>query len=162
MQPMDERPKLPHYDPDYCQKLAKWTGFVCVAILLTELFMLLFVTPNTNCRGWTMYAEETGRATYLWLLAAVVTGGATTLNWYVVLRWQRFAEAFYDSIAYRDDRPRFPYFGLGKRGKFPPEQTEPKKELDFEYILFFDSNRMFLRMCAAWCLLAGLPLFSRP
>jgi hypothetical protein len=121
--------------------------------------MLLLITPTDKCPGWTMYAE-TGRATYLWILAAVVTGGATTGICYVVLRWREtFSEKIHDSIAYRDDRPWFPYVGFGNRVKFRPEQIEPSKELDLEQILFVNFNSMFLRMCAVWCLFGALPLF---
>ena len=149
---MDEQPKLPHYDPDYCQKVAKWAASACVAILFIELFMLLLVPPSDKCPGWTMYAE-TGQATYLWILAAVVTGGATIGICYVVLCWrEKFSQKIYDGIAYRDNRPRLPYAGFGSRVKFRPDQIEPSKELDFEQILFVNSNSIFLRMCAAWCL----------
>ena len=157
---MDEQPKLPHYDPDYCGKVAKWAAAICIAILFIELLMVLFIAPSDKCSGWTMYAE-TGQATYLWLVAAVISGGATTGICYVVLRWrEKFSQELYDGIAYRDDRPVFPYAGFGERAKFRPGQIEPsKQELDFEQILFVNSNSMFVRMCVAWCLIGALPLF---
>lgn len=160
---MDERPALPHYDPGFCHKVAKGAAFACFAILSVELFMLLMVTPNARCPGWTMYAETTGQATYLWLLAAVVTGGATTAICYVVLRWRdKFSNEIYDSIAYKDDRPRFPYFGFRNRLKFPPDPIEPTKhrELNFEQILFVNSNSGFILGCATWCLFGAMPLFE--
>jgi len=158
---MDERPRLPHYDPEYCLKVAKWAAFVCVAILLVELFLLLLVSPSAKCPGWTMYAE-TGQATYVWILAAVVTGGATIGICYVVLRWkEKFSQDLYDSLAYRDDQPAFPYAGFGNRAKFDPGKIEPSKqrELNLEGMLFFNANSMFVRVCIYWCLGGALPLF---
>ena len=158
---MDERPKLPHYDPDYCQKVAKWAASVCIGMLFIELFMLLLVTPDEKCPGWTMYAE-TGQATYLWILAAAVTGGATTGICYVVLRWKEtFSQKLYDSIAYGDDRPAFPYAGFGESAKFDPGKIEPnrEKQLNFQQILFLNTNSMFLRMCILWCVFGASPLF---
>jgi hypothetical protein len=159
---MDERSRLPHYDPDYCFQVVKWAAAVCIAILFLELLMMLFVTPSAKCPGWTMYAEETGQATYLWLLAAVVTGGATTGICYVVLRWrEKFSKKIYDGIAYTHDHPRFPYFGFFPKAKFPPDQIEAdkEKELNFEQILFVNSNSTLLKMCVAWCAFGALPLF---
>jgi hypothetical protein len=158
---MDERLKLPHYDPDYCLKVAKCAASVCISILFTEVVMLLLVAPSAKCPGWTMYAE-TGQATYLWILAAVVSGGTTIGICYVVLRWkEKFSQDLYDGIAYRDDRPAFPYVGFGNRAKYDPGKIEPSKqrELNFEGILFSNTNSMFLRVCTAWCLFGALPLF---
>jgi hypothetical protein len=157
---MDERPKLPHYDPDYCLKAAKWAASTCVGILLIELLVLLFVAPRPDkCPGWTMYAEN-GTATPLWILAGIISGGSTILIWYFVLRWeQRFSQEVYDRIAYRDDRPRFPYLGFGKGPKFNSEAVEPdQRELNFEQILFVDANSECTIACAIWSLLCVSPL----
>jgi hypothetical protein len=43
---MNDRPKLPHYDPDYCLRFAKWAAAVCVGILLVEVVGMLLVVPD--------------------------------------------------------------------------------------------------------------------
>jgi hypothetical protein len=157
---MDERPKLPHYDPDYCLKVAKWAASTCLGILLIEFLVLLFVAPSSDkCPGWTFYAENR-RATPVWILALVITGGATILVCYVVLRWeQRFSQEIYDRIVYRDDRPRFQHFGFGKRPQFNPEEVEPdRRQIDFEQILFHDANSEFIIACTIWSVLCASPL----
>jgi len=159
---MDERPKLPHYDPDYCHKVAKWASVVCIATLAVELAILLLVTHKASCPGWTMYAKTTGQATHLWLFAVVITGGTTAGICYVVLRWkEKFAAEIYDNIAFGNDSLLLPYFGFRNRLPFPPEQgdSNQKKELNFEQILLVDSNFGFLFGCAAWCLFGAIPLF---
>jgi hypothetical protein len=124
--------------------------------------VLLFVTPSADkCPGWTFYAE-TGTATPVWIIALIITGGATIFVCYVVLRWkQRFSQKIYDRIAYRDDRPQFPHFGFGKRPQFNPEEVEPaKREIDFEQILFHDYNSGFIIGCIIWSLLCASPLME--
>jgi len=155
---MDERPKLPHYDPDYCLKVAKRAASVCVGILVIELLVLLFVAPsNDKCPGWTIHAEN-GSGMPAWILAGIFTGGPTVWICYVALRWeQKFSQKVYDGIAYTDNRSIysiFPNFGFGS--KIP---QEPKsQELNFEQIFLLDANAMFLRVCIGWCLFCTLPL----
>jgi hypothetical protein len=159
IRPMDERPKLPHYDADYGLKAAKWAASTCVGILLIELLVLLFVAPNAECPGWAIYAEN-GRATPVWILAGIVTGGMTIEICYVVLSWkQEYSEKIHQSIAYRDERPRFPYFGFGHRAKSNPGEIQPDgRGLDFEQILFGDSNSELIIACTIWSLLCACPL----
>jgi hypothetical protein len=162
MQSMDQRPKLPHYDPDYCVKIAKWAASVCVGILVIELLVLLFVAPsNDKCPGWTMYSEK-GSATPLplWILAGIFTGMPTIWICYVVLRWeQKFSQKMYDGIAYRDNRPRFPNFGIGSKSKLSPQELKPDtQELNFEQIFLLDANAMFLRVSIGWCVFCAFPL----
>jgi len=160
---MDERPKLPHYDPDYCLKVARWAAFVCVGILVVELLVLLFVTPtNGKCPGWTIYAEN-GSAMPSWILAGIFTGGPTIWICYVVLRWeQKFSQKMYEGIAYTDNRSIrsiFPNFGFGSKSKLSAQELTPEsRELNFEQIFLLNANAVFLRVCIVWCVFCALPL----
>jgi hypothetical protein len=149
---MDERPKLPNYDPDYCLKVAKSAASVCVGITIVELLVLLFVDPGTGrCPGWTIYAQN-GPATSLWALAGMFTVLPTIWIGYVVLRWeQKFSQKMYDATAYR--RPMFPHLGFGRKPKPDPQ------ELNFEQIFLLDANRLFLRVNIGWCLFCTSPLW---
>jgi hypothetical protein len=80
---MEERPKLPHYDPDYCLKVAKWAASICVAFLIIELLVLFVVDPtNGRCPGWIIYAKN-GSATSLWILVGFLTAAPTVWICYV-------------------------------------------------------------------------------
>jgi hypothetical protein len=149
---MDERPKLPHYDPDYCLRVAKWEASVCVGILVIELVVLLFVAPsNGKCPGWTIYAEN-GSAMPSWILAGIFTGGPTIWICYIVLRWeQKFSEKIYDSIAYGHPEPPFSFF-------FAKQEPHPK-ELNFQNIFLVNFNRLFLVINVGWCFFCALPLW---
>jgi hypothetical protein len=163
---MNECPKLPHYDPDYCLRVAKWAASVCVGILVVELVGMLLVTPDEGkCPGWTIYAEN-GSATPGWLLAGIFTGFPTVWICYVALHWeQEFSERFYDSIAYRKDytptllnlRQLFPNMGFGSKSPISRPKVE-SRELDFEKIFLLNANRLFLRVCIMWCLFCAAPL----
>jgi len=155
---MDERPKLPHYDPDYCLKVAKWAASICVGILVIELLVLLFVAPNNGkCPGWTIYAEN-GSAISLWLLTGTLSGVPTIWICYVVVRWeQKFSQKMYDSIAYR--RPIFPNFGFGRNSKLSSKELKPDmRDLNFEQIFLINANALFLRVSIGWCLVCAFPL----
>ena len=160
---MDERPKLPHYDPDHCLKIARWAASVCVGIFVIELLVLLFVDPsNGKCPGWTIYSEN-GSAMPAWLLAGIFSGVPTIWICYVVLRWeQKFSKKMYDGIAYTDSksmRSIFPNFGFGSKYKVNAQELKPEsRELNFEQIFLFNANATFLRMCILWCAFCALPL----
>jgi hypothetical protein len=156
---MDERPKLPHYDPDYCLKVAKWAASICVGILVVELLVLLFVTPDTaKCPGWTIYAKN-GSPMPSWILAGIFTGGPTIWICYVVRHWeQTFSRKMYDGIAYRDNRPIFPNLGFGRNSRPGSGGFEPR-DLNFEQIFLLNANTLFLRMCIMLCLFCACPLF---
>jgi hypothetical protein len=153
---MDERPKLPHYDADYCLKIAAWVVSICVGILTFELLLLLFVIPSDKCPGWAIYAEN-GSATSAWIFAGLFTGLPTIWICYVALRWkQKFSQQVYDSIAYRNTRPIFPNLGFGTKPK--PDHQERDLEPNFEQIFFLDANALFLRIGIGWCLFCTFPL----
>ncbi|HXL14367.1 MAG TPA: hypothetical protein VN941_10450 [Bradyrhizobium sp.] len=153
---MDERPKLPHYDPDYCLKIATWAASICVGILAFELLVLLFVAPSDKCPGWAIYAEN-GSATSAWIFVGLFTGLPTIWICYVVLRWeQKFSQQMYDAIAYRDNRSIFPNLGFGTKPKPDRQQLDP--ELNFEQIFLLNANALFLRVCIGWCLFCVVPL----
>jgi hypothetical protein len=156
---MDERPKLPHYDPDYCLKVAKWTASICIGILVVELLVLLLVTPDSaKCPGWTIYSKN-GSAMPSWVLAGIFTGAPTAWICHVVMRWeQKFSQIMYDGIAYRDKRPKFPNLGFGRNSQLGSGGLEPP-ELNFEQIFLLNADAMFLRMCIGWCLFCAIPLF---
>jgi hypothetical protein len=73
IQAMNGRPKLPHYDPDYCLKIAKWTASVCVAVLAIEMLVLMIVDPSAGrCPGWIINATKQS-AVSLWVLIGICT-----------------------------------------------------------------------------------------
>ena len=162
---MDERPKLPHYDPDYCLKVAKWAASICVVILVAELLTPLFVEPSSGqCPGWNIYAEN-GSATPSWILAGIFTGGPAIWICYVVLHWeQKFSRKLYDAIAYKQTGSVFQNLVVlnavfGSRPKPNPQELKPDtQELDYESILFTDANRAWLLGCATLCLFCTFPL----
>jgi hypothetical protein len=164
---MDERPKLPHYDADFCLKIARLAACVCIGILVIELSVLLFVTSsNGKCPGWTIYSES-GSATPSWVLAGIFSGVPTIWICYVVLRWeQKFSQKMYDAIAYTDNRSLFsnirsifPNIGFGSRSEFGAEGFKSEsRELNFEQIFLLNANAMFLRVCIVLCVFCALPL----
>ena len=157
---MDERPKLPHYDPDYCLKVAKWAASVCVGILSVELLVLLLVFPeNGKCPGWMIYADN-GPVTSAWAIAGIFTGLPTIWICYVAARWkQKFSRLFYESIAFSDNRRAFPDFSFFRKSKINAEQREPdSQDLNFQQIFLLDANTLFLRVCIGWCLFCATPL----
>lgn len=149
---MDERPKLPHYDPDYCLKIAKWAASVCVGILVVELLVLPFVAPsNGKCPGWTIYPEG-GSVIPSWILAGILTGVPTIFWLYrVVLRWDQTSQEIYDSIAYGRPKPPFSFL-------YARQEPEPN-ELNFENIFLLNFNWLFLVICGLWCILCAAPLW---
>jgi len=153
MQPIDERPKLPHYDPDYCGKVAKWAASICLGIVIIELLILLFVDPsNGQCPRWNIY-HKNGAATSLWVVAGVLTAAPTICISYVALRWeQKFSREMYDSIAYK--RRKFPNFGFGVTSK--PDNPQ---NLNFDQIFLLNANRLFLEVCIGWGLFCTAPLW---
>jgi hypothetical protein len=162
---MNECARFPHYDPDYCLRVAKWAASACVGILLVELVGMLIVVPDeAKCPGWTIYAEN-GAATPGWLLAGIFTGLPTIWICYVALNWEeKFSEQFYNSIAYRDEtsmfvnlRQMFPNIGFGSRPRISAPTNE-SPELDFEKIFLLNANRLFLRVSVMWCLFCAAPL----
>jgi hypothetical protein len=153
MQLMDERPKLPHYDPDYCQLIAKWSASICVGLLVTELLVLLILEPSSQCPGWTIYAKNGSARWSLWVLAGMFTAAPTIWICYVALRWkQKFSEQMYDSIAY--GRPRFPFSGYFS-GKSKPDA----QDLNFQNIFLVNANWLFLVLNVGWCLFCMAPLW---
>lgn len=160
---MDERPKLPHYDPGYCLKIAKLAASVCIGILVIELLVLLFVTPTSGkCPAWTIYSEN-GDAMPSWILAGIFSGVPTIWICYVVLHWeQKFSQKMYDSIAYTDSRSIrsiFPHFSFGSKSKISAQELNPEsRELSFGQIFLLNANAMFLRVCIVLCVFCALPL----
>jgi hypothetical protein len=147
---MDERPRLPHYDPDYCRLIAKWSASICVGLLAIELLVILIVEPSSRCPGWTIYAEN-GSAMPSWILAGIFTGGPTIWICYIVLRWKQKSQEIYDSIAYGRPKPPF---------SFLYTKHEPhSKELNFENIFLLNFNWLFLVINIGWCGFCAIPLW---
>jgi len=138
---MNERPKLPHYDPDYCLKIAKSAASVCVGILVTELLVLPFVAPSTG-----------KSAIPSWILAGILTG-VPTIFWlcHVVLHWDQTSQRIYDSIAYGRLKPPFSFL-------YARQEPEPN-ELNFENMFLLNFNWLFLAICVLWCTLCAAPLW---
>lgn len=142
---MDYRPKLPHYDPDYCQRVARWAASICVGILIVEPIVLLFAVPFTSeCR------QNTGAMLFWFLIFTAMPAGWIC---YVALRWeQKFSQEMYDSITY--NRSRVPFWGyFSKKSKSDPQ------DLNYQMIFLLDSNQLFLRVSIWWCLICAMPLF---
>jgi hypothetical protein len=159
---MDEHPKLPHYDPDYCLKMTKWAACVCLGIMVLELLTLLFVTPNNGCPGWTIFSKD-GSGIPAWILVSMLSGAPTILIFHIVLRWdQKWSQEFYDRFAYGDDNPSiksmFPNIGFGSKPTLSPDKKHESRELNFEKVLLQDANTSFLLMSMAICAICILPL----
>jgi hypothetical protein len=152
---VDERLKLPHYDPDYCRKVAKWAASVCVGILVIEVLVLLFVTPSTDrCPEWTIYTKN-GAATPAWILVGMITGGPTIWICYVTMRWEHFSERMYESLAYEENRSVFfSPFRFGNKSKL----SSHRRERSFEEMFLLNFNGLFLRVNIFWCLFCAFPL----
>jgi hypothetical protein len=159
---MDEHPKLPHYDPDYCLKIAKWAAYVCLGIMALELLALLFVAPNNGCPGWTIFSKD-GSGIPAWILVSMLSGAPTMLIFHIVLRWdQKWSREFYDRFAYGDDNPSiksmFPNIGFASKPTLSPDKEHESRELNFEKVLLEDANASFLLMSIAICVICILPL----
>jgi len=153
MQPMSERPKLPHYDPDYCLKIARWTASVGVAVLVIEVLVLIIVDPSAGrCPGWIIHATKQS-AMSLWVLIGICTALPTIWICYVVFRWDHFSQKLYDSIAGRRSSTLSRLVGL--RGKSDAEVPD----LNVENIFLINFDRLFLEVSIGWCLFCTLPLW---
>jgi len=130
-QSVEERPKLPNYDPVFCGKIVKGAACVCVGLIIAELLVLLLEHPNDDrCPGWIFHPNQRSAAS-LWVLAGMLTVLPTLWICYVALRWDDYyARKMYDSIAYG-----------------PPGQ------------LLMDARWLVLMVMAAWCLFCAIPLF---
>ena len=159
---MNERPKLPHYDPDYCLKVAQWTASICVAVLAIELLVLITVDPSAGrCPGWIINATKQSAAS-LWVLVGIFTALPTIWICYVVFRWDYFSQKLYGDIAYR----RWSTFSrlIGLQSKSDAELPD----LNFENIFLINFDRLFLRhrlvlVCTGplWMMLANCTSLSR-
>jgi len=150
---MNERSKLPHYDPDYCLTIAKWTACMCVAVLVIEMLVLIIVDPSAGrCPGWIINATKQS-AVSLWVLIGICTALPTIWICYVVLRWEYYAQKLYDDIRY----PRSPIFLrlFGRRSRSDSELPD----LSFENILFLNFDVLFRDVSIGWCLFCTLPFW---
>jgi hypothetical protein len=164
LQPMNERPKLPHYDPDYCLTIAKWTASMCVAVLVIEVLVLIIVDPSAGrCPGWIINATKQS-AVSLWVLIGICTALPTIWICYVVFRWDHFSQKLYESIAYRRSSTFSRLVSL--RSKSDAELPD----LNFENIFLINFDRLFVRVsivlwlfCTTplWVMLANCTQFSR-
>ena len=130
-QSVEERPKLPNYDPVFCGKIVKGAACVCVGLIIAELLVLLLEHPNDDrCPGWIFHPNQRSAASLL-VLAGMLTVLPALWICYVALRWDDYyARKMYDSIAYG-----------------PPGQ------------LLMDARWLVLMVMAAWCLFCAIPLF---
>jgi hypothetical protein len=144
MQPMDERPYLPNYDPKFCQKVGKWAAASCVVWLTIALLTLILVDPsNSRCPGWIIYAGN-GEGMSLWLFVGMFTALPTIWICFVVLRWERFSQKVYDAAADNYQpfmTPKFLY------DSFKPDPVT------------FPHNLMFVAVFVLWSLFCTAPLW---
>jgi hypothetical protein len=153
MPPTSERPKLPHYDPDYCLKIAKWTASACVAVLAIEVLVLMIVDPSAGrCPGWMIGATRQSPMS-LWVLIGICTALPTIWICYVVFRWDHFSQKAYESIVGR----RASIFSrlVGLQGKSDAKVPD----LNVENIFLINFDRLFLELNIGWCLFCTLPLW---
>ena len=153
LQPMNERPKLPHYDPDYCLKIARWTASVCVAVLVIEVLVLIIVDPSAGrCPGWIINATKQSGVS-LWVLVGICTALPAIWICYIVFRWDHFSQKAYESIAVRRSSIFSRWGGL--QGKSDAEVPD----LNVENIFLINFDRLFLEVNIVWCLFCTLPLW---
>jgi hypothetical protein len=130
-QAVEELPKLPNYDPVFCGKVVKAAAYVCVAVIIAELLVLLLVHPSdARCPGWILHPHQRSAAS-LWLLAGMFTllPGLWMCN--VARHWEdSYARKMYDGIL------------SGSPGQ-----------------LLIDANWLMLTVIAFWCLFCAIPLF---
>ena len=151
--PLNERPKLPHYDPDYCLKVVQWTAFICVAVLAIELLVLITVDPSAGrCPGWIINATKQSAAS-LWVLVGIFTALPTIWICYVVFRWDYFSQKLYGDIAYRRSSTFSRLIGLQSKS------DAELPDLNFENIFLINFDRLFLRVSIVWCLFCTGPLW---
>jgi hypothetical protein len=153
MPPTSERPKLPHYDPDYCLKIAKWTASACVAVLAIEVLVLMIVDPSAGrCPGWMIGATRQSPMS-LWVLIGICTALPTMWICYVVFRWDHFSRKAYESLVGRRSSAFSRLVGL--QGKSDAEVSD----LNVENIFLINFDRLFLEVSIGWCLFCTLPLW---
>ena len=144
MQPMDDRPFLPNYNPDFCRKVASWAAASCLVWLTILLLILTLVDPSKGrCPGWTIYAEN-GAATSMWFLAGMFTALPTFWICFVALRWERFSQKIYDTAA--DNYQPF------MTPKFLYDSFKPDP-------ITFPHNQMFVAVFVGWSLFCTSPLW---
>ncbi len=147
---MEERPKLPYYDPDYCLKIAKRAAAICVGFLIFELLVLLVVDPRSGrCPGWAQLADD-GKFASFWIFVAFAAPSAFWIC-YVVFYWDYYSQKTYDDIAYKQQT--FPFLNFFKKPMHAP------RELNIEQVFLLNFNRLFLEVCIAWCLFCAIPIF---
>jgi hypothetical protein len=95
---MDERRRLPNYDPEFCLTVARWGAISCIGWLTIALLILILVDPTGGiCPGW--FIRSKNGPTSVWVLVGLFTAVPTIWICYVVLRWERFSQQIYDSAA---------------------------------------------------------------
>lgn len=99
MQLVDERPKLPNFDPDYCLRVLKWSAAICVALFAVQVLILMMVDPSdSHCPGWTIYSGN-GSPSPMWLIVALCSGLPATALCCGVICWKSYYKMLYGNIA---------------------------------------------------------------
>jgi hypothetical protein len=142
MQLMDERPRLPNFDPEFCRKIFKRSASICLGLFAVQPLILLMVDPgNSHCPGWTIYSRN-GSPSPMGFIVAICTGVPAMVLCYGVLRWKSYSEKMlYDSIA-GTRPPVFPW-----TARYRPGPTE------------LNSNRLILVTQIGVCLFGLIPFY---
>jgi hypothetical protein len=145
MRPMDEKPFLPFYDPNFCGRVVRLAAVVCLAWLAIEIGILTFIDPaEGKCPGWTIHAEN-GQATSLWLIVALFTAAPGLWICFGALRWDFFSQKIYDQAA-----------GTHETFTVLPKAFHDAYKPD---LLIFPYNQVFVVTMALWCLFCTAPLW---
>lgn len=131
-EPLERRPQLPNYDPDFCGKVLKAAACVCAGLIIAELLVLLLVHPSVDrCAGWNFHPRQSSGGTPFWFLAGMFTVLPALWLCIVALCWNSyFARKMYDALA-----------------SGPPER------------LLINGNSLMLMVTVGWCLFCAIPLF---
>ncbi len=129
--PVEDRPKLPNYDPYFCGKVVRGAAAVCIGLIIAEVLVLLLVHPSDErCPGWIFHPNQQSSAS-LWLLAGMFSALPGLWMCYVALHWDGYySRKTYDSIVSGSSAP-----------------------------VLMDVNWLMLIVVAGWCLFCAIPLF---
>lgn len=115
---MNERLKLPNFDPGFCLTAIKWAAASCVGWLAAALAILALVDPSgSQCPGWVIHAEK-GNATSLWVLVGLFTALPTIWICFLVTIWEQISQKIYDSELRGSNPSCFPGYQRDYNGMF--------------------------------------------
>jgi hypothetical protein len=141
---VENRRRLPNYDPDFCLKVTKWGASICLGLSVAALCILTLVdSTNSRCPGWTFHTKS-GQAIWLWPVVGLLTGLPTIWICFIAFRWEYFSQKVYDEAA-DGDAPPWMSKRLYARAKPDP--------------VIFPYNEVFVIITIGWCLACTIPLW---